>query len=399
MIGTNMNDKKLHCIITNSQGLKIGINPEHIFSSKGGIIGSGSHANWQLVSDKDKILEKHCSIDMIDQQFCLIDHSGKVFVNYSHAPVTIDLPIALGEEDMVTIGGYHIKFQAYSNRENDPLLFHKQSLNSIFAAELGDEIIPEGYSDEVDPISALDVQQRQSRSTPSNSAHHLDSVIGSKVTDFNNGEYLYHSEGRNKTNDQSNSHFILSPIIKGLGAKLDTDLDASEMQYIAEEVGASLREVILGILELHKNASNISHNSTERIFQPIIDNPLKMGLSYEETVNLMFDSKASLVHLAAPAAIKESLDLIINHQKATEKAVNIALEKILEALSPERLTERFNYYRSARNLPAEDKESWAWQMYQAYYQELTSSRQTGFNRLFWEIFEQSYDKEIRTLQK
>lgn len=390
----DINNQKLHCIITNSQGLKIGINPEHIFDSKGGTIGSSDYADWKLISDQHKILEKHCSVVVLDQQYCLIDHSGKVFINYSHSPIKVDTPIALGLEDMITIGGYHIKFQAFSNKETDPLLFHKQSLNSMFAEELGEDIVPEGYDYNTDPLSALDVQSRQGQSAPSSSAHHLDAVIGNQQINYSALDYTSSSNELSE-----NSHFVLAPLIKGLGVKLDTKLSSTEMQYIAEEMGASLKEIVQGLLKLHEQSKAINNNSNERVFQPIIDNPLKMGLSYEETINLMFDSKASLVHLAAPAAIKESLDLIAHHQKATEHAVNLALEKILEALAPERLTERFNYYRAARNLPAEDKESWAWRMYQAYYQELTSSRQTGFNKLFWEIFEQSYDKEIRALQQ
>ncbi len=391
----NMDSQKLHCIITNSQGLKIGVNPEHVFDNKGGTIGSGSQADWMLSSDQHKILEKHCSIVVLDQQYCLIDHSGKVFINYSHSPIKIDTPVALGLEDLITIGGYHIKFQAFSNKENDPLLFHKQSLNSMFANELGENIIPENYNETIDPLSALEIQDRKINSAPSHSSYHLDAVIGAHEIDYSNIDYSSSKD----SGESQNSHFVLAPIIKGLEAKLNSNLTSTEMQYIAEEIGASLKEVVTGLLSLHEQAQKINHNSTEKIFQPIIDNPLKMGLSYEETINLMFDSKASLVHLAAPAAIKESLELIANHQKATEHAVNVALESILEALSPERLTERFNYYRAARNLPVEDKESWAWKMYQAYYLELTSSRQTGFNKLFWEIFEQSYDKEIRDLQK
>jgi type VI secretion system protein ImpI len=38
-------------------------------------------------------------------------------------------------------------------------------------------------------------------------------------------------------------------------------------------------------------------------------------------------------------------------------------------------------------------------MYENYYQELTSSRQQGFRKLFWEVFEQAYDKKLRELQR
>ncbi len=37
-------------------------------------------------------------------------------------------------------------------------------------------------------------------------------------------------------------------------------------------------------------------------------------------------------------------------------------------------------------------------MYRSYYRELTSNRQRGFEKLFWEIFEQSDDRKIREKQ-
>ncbi len=41
--------------------------------------------------------------------------------------------------------------------------------------------------------------------------------------------------------------------------------------------------------------------------QPIEDNPLRLGLDYDETIQVMFDSQRSIVQLSAPAAIEEKV--------------------------------------------------------------------------------------------
>lgn len=37
-------------------------------------------------------------------------------------------------------------------------------------------------------------------------------------------------------------------------------------------------------------------------------------------------------------------------------------------------------------------------MYKNYYEELTSKRQYGFEKLFWEVYSQAYDKALRDKQ-
>ena len=59
---------------------------------------------------------------------------------------------------------------------------------------------------------------------------------------------------------------------------------------------------------------------------------------------------------------------------------------------------RFLAYRRAGQPLPESGDAWAWQMYQNYYRELTSDRQQGFEKLFWEIFDQAYDRTLRGCQ-
>jgi type VI secretion system protein ImpI len=135
-----------------------------------------------------------------------------------------------------------------------------------------------------------------------------------------------------------------------------------------------------------------------RNLQPIEDNPLRLGLDYEETLKTMYDSSKSMVHLSAPSAISESLKNIRDHNDAVQQATTEALTQILAAFSPQVLMRRFNNYKRSNDGSAESDEAWAWKMYGSYYQELTSNRQKGFEKLFWEIFEQAYDKKIREKQ-
>ncbi|MNT38838.1 hypothetical protein D3C72_1750470 [compost metagenome] len=67
---------------------------------------------------------------------------------------------------------------------------------------------------------------------------------------------------------------------------------------------------------------------------------------------------------------------------------------MLRAFSPELLLQRFRRYG-----PEQPQQSggddWAWRMYTHYFEELSSARQRGFEKLFWEIFEQAYDRALR----
>ncbi|MGY3572081.1 type VI secretion system-associated FHA domain protein TagH [Vibrio paucivorans] len=196
----------------------------------------------------------------------------------------------------------------------------------------------------------------------------------------------------------TSNHLLTGPMLTGLGVEVSDSDDMTKLHFLSEEIGESLQSCIKGLLDLHAQVGNGRFGVVNRNLQPIEDNPLRLGLSYEETVRTMYDSEKSLVHLSAPAAISESLENVRNHNDAMQHATSEALNQILQAFSPEVLLKRFNNYKRKTNQVEQSGESWAWNMYCNYYQELTSNRQQGFEKLFWEIFEQSYDKKIRELQ-
>lgn len=195
------------------------------------------------------------------------------------------------------------------------------------------------------------------------------------------------------------NHLVTGPIFRGLGVNAASNDDAADLQLLSEEMGASLKAAIAGVLNIHKQVESSRYGGMNKNLQPIEDNPLRLGMTYEQTVLTMFDSNRSPVHLSAPAAIDESLKLVQHHNTAVETAISEALTHILNAFSPDVLMRRFMNYRRPGQLIHESQEEWAWNMYESYFKELASNRQQGFEKLFWEIFDQFYDKKLRDIQR
>ncbi|MDD1780506.1 type VI secretion system-associated FHA domain protein TagH [Enterovibrio sp. ZSDZ35] len=191
------------------------------------------------------------------------------------------------------------------------------------------------------------------------------------------------------------NHVISGPLMRGLETAVGQTDDMAEMQALSEEIGASMKSAIDGLLNLHHQVAQSRYGVMNKNFQPIEDNPLRLGLSYEETMKIMFDGKRSAVHLSAPSAISESLANIRYHNDAVQAATTEALAQVLMAFSPAVLMRRFKAYSRVENPTNEQASAWAWEMYNSYYNELISPRQRGFEKLFWEIFDQAYDRNLR----
>ncbi len=224
------------------------------------------------------------------------------------------------------------------------------------------------------------------------------SVMDQKEVDPLEDEYVERVSPAVKTSsneENSVSHLVSGPILHGLGINISQFSDMHRMQQLSHEFGESIQACIRGLIALHNQMQIGRYGSLNTTLQPIEDNPLRLGLGYEETVRTMYDTEKSVVHLSAPAAIAESLQNISLHNSVAHAATSEALSRLLEAFSPQVLMKRFQRYRRSTENSALSNEAWAWEMYCNYYQELTSHRQNGFEKLFWEIFEQSFDTQIR----
>ncbi len=195
-----------------------------------------------------------------------------------------------------------------------------------------------------------------------------------------------------------NNHLLSGPLFRGLGVPAAAGNQTADIQMISEEIGAALQAAIKGLLELHRHVDSGRYGVINKNLQPIEDNPLRLGLPYEETVQTLFNNQPGAVHLSAPSAINESLKNLKDHNDVVQIATTLALSQIVQAFSPQTLMKRFERYRRSSEIPQQNKEAWAWEMYQNYYRELTSDHQQGFEKLFWEVFDQAYDRLLREKQ-
>lgn len=445
--------------ITNTRYLEPGLSATKEFLTDGGTIGSSASSDWCLKDRQGKLASTHCRISFVDRCFCITDVSNQTYINDAQMPIGWDKHARLNENDVISLGPYLIRVSvdnSFKDRDKDieQMLSDSEHLD-LFGDEL-DLIVGKKEIAIDDPLTALDalkqdldtelVLQHSSSDTRSlinnqqqwfghdrtiqadtdrdpTSAISLSGfksnineslkpftvetyINKDKIMDDNALDLLEEEMSRefSYSNNQSavihdENHLLTGPLFRGLGVRTSNSDNLAEMQLLSEEMGASLQAAVKGLIELHQQVNISRYGVMNKNLQPIEDNPLRLGLSYDETVQVMFDNQRSLVHLSAPAAIEESLRTVKDHNEAVYIAINDALNQIIQAFSPEVLMRRFLRYRRSGQVMNESPEAWAWGMYQNYHKELTSNRQHGFEKLFWEIFDQSYDKNLREKQQ
>ena len=444
---------RLALVVDNPQALQKGSQPRHLFDTAGGAIGARG-ADWILHDRSGRVQPIHCEIRHEDGRYFVIDRSGQTRVNDQTDPLGMLASVQLSGGDRIHIGPYRLTAnlddEAYAlpdpsrhlaehdvgelldstdaylddlpNIEDDiPTLTVPLERGRTEFEALSEPPPPQGL---LDPLQALEEAARPHQATSGSaasldfrhygqtplsaqadlSATRFEAVSGAPLHAFGDlpmsGQHPS-SAASAPSNQWFQDHFtqggdaagLVAPLVEGLGAPVGA-LDAQAAHALLFEAGATLAALIRGLAVLNQAPEDQRLSLSKRTLQPIEDNPLRLAQSYPETVRALFSSDRSMVHLSATAAVEESLEQIRQQHSAMLKAVAAGLSALLQAFSPELLERRFARYRSGQNGQALP-DDWAWQMYRHYYDELSSSRQQGFDKLFWEVFDQAYDQALR----
>ncbi|EII1522381.1 type VI secretion system contractile sheath large subunit [Escherichia coli] len=194
--------------------------------------------------------------------------------------------------------------------------------------------------------------------------------------------------------EMAQRHLAVTPLLRGLGGSL-TMSNSDDADDFLEEAGRTLQAAIKGLLDLQQQRNSLS----DKHLRPLEDNPLRLNMDYATALDVMFAEGKSPVHLAAPAAVSESLRNVRRHEEANRAAIVESLRVLLDAFSPQNLLRRFMQYRRSHELRQPLDDAGAWQMYSHYYEELASDRQQGFEMLFNEVYAQVYDRVLREKQR
>lgn len=416
--------------IRNIEALYSGNTTEHIFDHVGGTIGSNQNSEWQLQDLYKNILGVHAQIDYRDGNYFILSLGNKIFVNYSEISAHIGA-VKLQNDDEIRIGSLIIRARIGMNRNeliNDPLNKSPEqiiSMNEITVNDMlqvkdegkthyqfdNDLLSPPPTEDIIDPFKAIekDSQDELTLFYMNKSSETSDQLTlkQKSLTDYNTqaqeGDLMNNNfmEIPNVSKslrdddlyDMKNVNLSLTSFLRGLGVSL-TIPDTEEADILLGELGETLKVTIEGLLKLNHSKDVLKNKN----LRPIEDNPLRLNQSYSDTMALLFSDQLCSVYLSAPAAVKESLENVTIHNRASEIATKFALSAMLDAFSPEQLSRRFEAYRNSRKVKFHDG-AWSWNMYCSYYKELSSNRQQGFEKLFWEHFEQEYDRQLRQLNQ
>lgn len=427
----------LTLVITNPTETGGGANLEHRFGPTGGSIGTAANDTWRLSSHRTGAVPGHAEVRFMEGSYCLIDRSGRTYINSSEQPVGRGRRARLSHGDTLSIGRYQIRAQVKAGdrgadlNDDDPA-HHAlvQSPEGELRRANSDRHLPDareplqglpdaaGEPMNVDPMATWDNPKTDTAAESSQlltSDERWFARPGEVTDEYRENRDLAmglprrpateseptktERQGMSDTTtrrDVSRQHISGAPLLRGLDADIDF-ADSDDMRLFLEEAGQTLKATVEGLLALH-DGEDSRHRALRTRLQPIEDNPLRLANDYPDTIQTLFAAQRSPVHLSAPAAVRESLESLHQHQQATQEAIREALDAILHAFSPEALLRRFHGYRRGLQ-DNEDEGCWAWDMYQHYYRELKSSRQQGFERLFQEVFDQAYDQHLRQLQR
>lgn len=424
------NQQVLQLKIRNTESLDSGNTREHVFDHGGGTLGSNQNAEWQIQDLYKSILGIHAQIDYIDGSYFILPIGEKLFINHSEIS-THSRNVKLQNGDEIRIGSLVMQARIGTDLNqllDDPLDKSPEQIISTNAITLNDmikmddkggspQLIDNDFlttpkEEIIDPFKAIEKDTQDSLSVfyknMFESNEPSTSMKRTPLTDYNSnakqGSVMTDSFIELPDADSSmfydnnaygmeNVNLSLVPFLRGLGLRLNIH-NTDEANMLLEEFGETLRATVEGLIKLNRSKDVLKNKN----LRPIEDNPLRLNQSYPETMALMFSEQLCTVYLSAPAAVRESLENVAIHNRASEIATKFALSAMLDAFSPERLSDRFEIYRNSRKVKDHDA-AWSWQMYSSYYKELSSNRQQGFEKLFWEHYEQEYDRQLRRLNQ
>ncbi|WP_228064876.1 type VI secretion system-associated FHA domain protein TagH [Muribacter muris] len=403
---------RLSMTITNSTHLESGKMVSSHFSPEGGQVGSGENNHWVIQDLHKNIPANQFRIEWRDHHFCLLVLHQSLLLNHAEFTPKSGF-IRLKQGDIISVGDLVIRVNLEKNADtNIPQTIEEivqsetASLHTMLSGHTSISRLHSPLSTSEtptmkkfdDPLVALnetiaDTQAQMPIADESPLANKPQTSTF-KEREFDQTFLDLPDTVTGQHSETLNAHHVaLTPLIRELHTTLPIE-DTQTANDFLEEIGKTLHAAIMGLLALQKEKNNLS----DKHLRPIEDNPLRLNLDYSTTIDILFGAKKSPVHLSAPAAVSESLHNVLLHNKANTIAITAALNAILAAFSPNTLLNRFENYRRSNERQA-TTDAWAWEMYNNYYQELTSARQFGFEKLFWEVYSQAYDKALRDAHK
>ncbi|MER9436571.1 type VI secretion system-associated FHA domain protein TagH [Mesorhizobium sp. M0618] len=185
----------------------------------------------------------------------------------------------------------------------------------------------------------------------------------------------------------STSDEVLRAIAIGAGISPEL-LRSRDPHEVAAEIGAVLRTVVeeLTLLLKARAAAKMLAKSTQRTMISAADNnPLKFVPGTDDILEIMF-ARRRAGYLDARRSIEDAFRDLKTHEFATYAAMQTALSRLLDDLSPEAI---------GRKLPPtsfSSKKSRAWDAFVATWRTMEEAHENGMLDIFLAYFSEAYAK-------
>lgn len=407
--------------VMNSNELESGRAAKCLFFNDGGDIGHAEGCHWSVQDRAGSIAGRACAIVRYDGAYCLRSLIPGLMINL--APVSTEAGLVrLRQGDEISLGSLALKVFLHEGKRvsydeqmatPESIVTQRDDLAESLISTDGQPEYPGvqsrhhltstvANSFSSDPLQVL--QNESLTATPQSTAFGQRTMPLSDIQPYGGIDTAFmdlppvYTDARDEDPfpppEMTQKHLAVTPLLRGLGGSLSVQ-NSQDADSFLEETGRALQAAIQGLLELQHSQNSLS----DKHLRPLEDNPLRLNLDYTTALDVLFSEGKSPVHLAAPAAIRESLRNIRYHEEANRTAIAEALRVMLDAFSPQSLLRRFMQYRRSHELRRELDDAGAWEMYRQYYAELASDRQQGFAMLFNEVYAQVYDRVLREKQR
>jgi type VI secretion system protein len=163
---------------------------------------------------------------------------------------------------------------------------------------------------------------------------------------------------------------------------------------VLKRVGEVYRQMVLGVIDLLAARRSIKNEFrlSQTTIRPQENNPLKFSLGVDDAMlALLADRGAG--YMPANAAFEEAFDDIKAHQLAMISGMQLAFQKMMRKLGPDRLQSRVDAERNLTTFLVSRKAQY-WDAYVQKYETLVEEVAEDFEDLFGLEFAKAYEEQI-----
>lgn len=370
------------------------------FRHAGGMIGRAEECDWVIPDRRRVVSSRHAEVSFHDGAFYLTDTSSNgIVLKATNTPLPKGQPQRIEHGSLYTFGDFDIRARIIQ----DPAVFSQD----FGKPQPAGSIIPDDAFLDLDPLAALDQQeqlyaesgeldlldQRAGNDTLQTQDHARIDMVNLTVPELVTPPSA-------PVPPRSAPAPAATPLTDGfwarfseaLGISLD-DMDESQRQAVALRSARLLRQSVGNLQQSLRNRNELKAElklATTSVEAQSV-NPLKYSANAHQALNAMLRPGVT-GHMPAEQAVNRAYRDLQAHQVALIAASRAAVKGILEHLSPEQLTLRFERESKSRLSTAGGR----WRAYTHLYQALQRDEDWG-QKLFARDFAMTYEQQIRLI--